>query len=172
MHERPNALLSDRYPASEYFDDLLRVTDGVTDEELARMTIWATADLLSWMESCGARFQPSLSGTLSLSRTNAFFLGGGKALMNSYYAMAEKIGIDVSYDTEVQHLEIENGRFRRALVRCKGFPAVIAARTMIAVIRPISNGSGNTGARLLITSSFEAHLMRRGGFFAICLIKG
>ncbi|TWA63465.1 hypothetical protein FBZ82_113123 [Azospirillum brasilense] len=39
-----------------------------------------------WMEECGVRFQPSLSGTLSLSRTNAFFLGGGKALVNAYCA--------------------------------------------------------------------------------------
>ena len=31
------------------------------------------------MEEHGVRFQSSLSGTLSLGRTNAFFLGGGKA---------------------------------------------------------------------------------------------
>ena len=53
------------------------------------------------MTRCGVRFQPSLSGTLSLSRTNAFFLGGGKALINAYYATAERLGVDILYDSEV-----------------------------------------------------------------------
>src|SRR5215475_11536053 len=106
MHEKPHSVLIDQYSESEYFSDLLRVTGGATDVTMARMTIRATADIIRWMESSGARFQPPLSGTLSLSRTNAFFLGGGKALMNSYYLMAEKIGVDVLYDTEVRQLEI------------------------------------------------------------------
>ena len=39
------------------------------------------------------RFQPSLSGTLHLSRTNAFFMGGGKALVNAYYRSALALGV-------------------------------------------------------------------------------
>ena len=62
------------------------MTGGQTDEHLARLTIRATRDALPFMERCGVRFQPSLTGTLNLSRTNAFFLGGGKALVNAYYA--------------------------------------------------------------------------------------
>ena len=55
------------------------------------------------------RFQPSLSGTLSLSRTNAFFLGGGKALVNAYYPTAERLGVDIIYDTEVRTLALDDG---------------------------------------------------------------
>ena len=51
--------------------------------------------------SHGVRFQPSLGGTLHLGRTNAFFLGGGKALMNAYYAAAQKRGVRVLYNAEV-----------------------------------------------------------------------
>lgn len=43
------------------------------------------------MQERGVRFQPSLSGTLSLARTNAFFLGGGKGLVNAYYRTIEKL---------------------------------------------------------------------------------
>ena len=46
----------------------------------------------------GVKFQPPLGGTLHLGRTNAFFLGGGKALLNSYYRTAERLGIEVAYD--------------------------------------------------------------------------
>ena len=132
MHDGPLSVLTDKYTANEYWDDLLRVTAGNTDEALARMTIRSTAEILPWMESCGARFQPSLSGTLSLSRTNAFFLGGGKALMNSYYITAARLGVDVLYDTEVLQLQLQGGRFSRAILTCKGFPAEVSGRSVVA----------------------------------------
>ena len=132
MHEAPASVLTETYLEDEYWDDLLRVTGGQTDESLARMTIRASAEVMPWMEACGVRFQPSLSGTLSLSRTNAFFLGGGKALVNAYYRTAERLGVDVSYDTEVLSLDLDKGFVRSASIRRKGFPETVRARSVIA----------------------------------------
>ena len=67
-------------------------------------------------------FQPSLTGTLNLSRTNAFFLGGGKALVNAYYATAQRLGVDVLYDTEVEAIDLDDGFVRKLTVTSKGFP--------------------------------------------------
>ena len=106
MHNGPLGPLIDSYTEEEYLADLLKVTDGKTDRSLARLAINSSEECLPWMEERGVRFQPSLSGTLSLARTNAFFLGGGKGLMNAYYRTAEKLGIDVRYDTQVTHLEL------------------------------------------------------------------
>jgi tricarballylate dehydrogenase len=131
MHESPTATLADRYSESEYWNDLLSVTRGNTDERLARMTIRATAELLPWMASRGARFQPALSGTLGLSRSNVFFLGGGKALMNAYYRAAERLGVEIVYDTEVQSLRLGDGVVREAVVVTQGLPASIRAKTVI-----------------------------------------
>ena len=86
------------------------MTKGETDEHLARMTIRTSEEALPWMEAHGVRFQPSLSGTLSLSRTNAFFLGGGKALVNAYYRQAEALGVTVIYDTQITHVHLEGDR--------------------------------------------------------------
>src|SRR5688572_8936049 len=97
MHKAPTDVLTESYLEEEYWKDLLLVTGGATDEALARMTIRASEDAFVFMKGCGARFQPSLTGTLSLSRTNAFFLGGGKALLNAYYATAETLGVEVVY---------------------------------------------------------------------------
>ncbi|NCX63360.1 MAG: FAD-binding protein, partial [Betaproteobacteria bacterium] len=99
MHEAPQDVLTDVYDADEYFEDLLRVTKGVTDETLARIVIRQSSSCRSWMKQHGVRFQPSLGGTLHLSRTNAFFLGGGKALMNAYYRSAERFGIQIRYQS-------------------------------------------------------------------------
>jgi len=111
MHEEPLSVLTGAYREDEYFDDLIQVTKGQTDEGLARMAIRGSESCLPWMEAHGVRFQPSLSGTLSLGRTNAFFLGGGKALVNAYYNTAEDLGVTVLYEAEVRHVVIKDDRF-------------------------------------------------------------
>lgn len=110
MHSGPLGPLVDRYDEEEYLADLLKVTDGKTDEKLARLAIRSSEECLSWMEEHGVRFQPSLSGTLSLARTNAFFLGGGKSLVNAYYRAAAKLGVEVQYEAPVTHLEFDEDR--------------------------------------------------------------
>ncbi|MDP2699139.1 FAD-dependent tricarballylate dehydrogenase TcuA [Thalassospira sp.] len=131
MHDEPTDVLTDAYHEDEYWDDLMRVTKGVTTESLARMTIRASAEVTPWMVERGVRFQPSLGGTLNLGRTNAFFLGGGKALVNGYFATAERLGIDILYDTEVRNLKIRDGVFQSADVISKGFPYTVTARNLV-----------------------------------------
>ncbi|WP_420862653.1 FAD-dependent tricarballylate dehydrogenase TcuA [Algirhabdus cladophorae] len=108
MHSGPLGPLIESYSEDEYLADLLKVTDGKTDQGLARMVIQASEECLPWMEEHGVRFQPSLSGTLSLARTNAFFRGGGKSLVNAYYRTAEKLGVDVLYEASVTHLDVQD----------------------------------------------------------------
>ena len=75
-HDESLGVLSGRYDLEEFYEDLLRVTKGNTDEALAKQVIRNAPESYLWMTRQGVIFQPSLSGTLSLSRTNAFFLGG------------------------------------------------------------------------------------------------
>ena len=117
MHDGPLATLLDSYSEEEYWQDILGVTGGKTDEVLARLTIRNSADLVQWLQLHGVHFQPALSGTLNLARTNAFFLGGGKALVNALYLTAERLGVEVHYGSEVQTLEIEEGCFRSAGIK-------------------------------------------------------
>ena len=111
MHDAPQDVLTDAYTEEEFWQDLLKVTGGQTNEPLARLVIRASATCRDWMRRHGVRFQPSLSGTLHLSRTNAFFMGGGKALVNAYYRSAEALGVQVRYDAPVDRIETADGRF-------------------------------------------------------------
>ncbi len=110
MHGAPLGPLVEEYSEDEYLEDLLKVTGGKTDEHLARLAIRTSEECLPWMEEHGVRFQPSLSGTLSLARTNAFFMGGGKSLVNAYYRTATGLGVDVLYEAAVTHLELKGDR--------------------------------------------------------------
>ena len=105
-------MLTGAYSEDEFFADLLRVNGGEIERRSSRLLIQQSLDCADWMGRHGVRFQAALRGTLHLSRTNAFFLGGGKALMNAYYAAAARLGIDVFYDAEVVGLEVEARQVR------------------------------------------------------------
>src|SRR6218665_1460637 len=117
MHDAPQDVLVEAYPEEEYWQDLLKVTGGLTNEHLARLVIRPSSDCRGWMRSHSVHFQPPLSGALHVARTNAFFMGGGKALVNSYYRSAEKLGVQVLYESPVDRIETGNGRFIAAYVK-------------------------------------------------------
>ncbi|EUB99280.1 precorrin 3B synthase CobZ [Rhizobium sp. CF080] len=115
MHDAPQDVLVEAYPEEEFWQDLLKVTGGETNEYLARIVIRASSNCRDWMRSHGVRFQPSLSGALHTARTNAFFMGGGKALINAYYRSAENLGVTVRYDTPVAKIELDGDRLVAAI---------------------------------------------------------
>ncbi|MGR3744347.1 MAG: FAD-dependent tricarballylate dehydrogenase TcuA [Pseudooceanicola nanhaiensis] len=131
MHHGDLGPLVETYDEAEFFDDLIRVTKGETDEALARMCIRSSEECLPWMQAHGVRFQPSLAGTLSLDRTNAFFLGGGKALVNAYYLTAQDLGVKVLYEAQVRHVGIEGARATHLEVEVDGVTRHFHARAFV-----------------------------------------
>ena len=131
MHEAPTALLTEAYSEEEYVADLLRVTAGRTDEALARLVVRESARCPGWMQRFGIRLQPPFRGTLHLGRTNVFFLGGGKALMNSYYAAAERLGVRILYDAQVVGLDLVDGGCRSVSVMINGRVETIEAKAVV-----------------------------------------
>ena len=127
-HDAATETLSGPYTEEEFWEDLLRVTGGQTDETLARHMIHESKDMLHWIVQQGVRFQPSLGGTLSLGRTNSFFLGGGRSMLNALYITAERLGVDILYDAEVTALDIEDGFFKSVTLRDQ----VVSGRTLVA----------------------------------------
>ncbi len=151
MHDAPQDVLVDAYPEEEYWQDLLKVTGGLTNEKLARLVIRASSTCRPWMRSHGVHFQPSLSGALHTARTNAFFMGGGKALVNAFYRSAGKLGVRIRYNAPVERLELEDGRFV-ASNKPTGASALSASRPARvcwprAASSPTSTGFGRPGAR-------------------------
>jgi tricarballylate dehydrogenase len=131
MHDGPTHTLAETYSEEEYWQDLLKVTEGRTNEILARLMIRESAKLLDWLHERGVRFQPALSGTLNLDRTNIFFLGGGKTLLNAQYLHADRIGVNVFYDSEVTGLAIDESGFREATFSHDGEPHTIRAKAVV-----------------------------------------
>jgi tricarballylate dehydrogenase len=131
-HDAATDTLTGPYSEEELWDDLLRVTEGQTDEELARHMIHESKEMLGWIAEQGVRFQHALGGTLSLGRTNSFFLGGGRAMLNALYRTAARLGIEVRYDAEVVDLDMGDGFFQSATFKQGGDLHTINAAAMVA----------------------------------------
>jgi len=130
VHDEATDVLTGPYSEAEFWEDLMRVTGGDTNEELARLTLRASKDVGAWMEDHGCRFQPSLRGALQLSRTNAFFRGGGKALMNAYYHTAEQSGVEIEYGFEVNDVTFGEGPLVSVAAGDAG--RVVTAKSVVA----------------------------------------
>src|ERR1700756_2107431 len=131
-HDAATEILTGPYTEQEFWDDLLLVTGGKTDEELARFMIKESKDILNWIVEQGVRWQPSLGGTLSLGRTNSFFLGGGRAMLNALYRTAEQLGVEILYEAEVRDLDIADGMFLSAELKHNGKHLRAHAATLVA----------------------------------------
>jgi tricarballylate dehydrogenase len=156
-HDSATDTLTGPYTEDEFWDDLLRVTGGNTDEQLARFMIARSKPMLGWIGEQGVRFQPSLGGTLSLGRTNSFFLGGGRAMLNALYRTAESLGVRVIYDSPAIGLDIEDGRFRSATLATPKGERVVRARALVAAaggfeanIEWMKEGWGDVAGNLLV----------------------
>ena len=157
MHDAPTDVLTDRYSFEEYWDDLMRVTKGVTNNDLAELTLRGSAALTAWLSARGVRFQAALSGTLNLGRTNAFFLGGGRAMLNALCRHAETVGVQFIYDAEVDDVQLIDGfcegivvnwNDRRLALSCKQL--VSAAGGFEANLDWLAEGWGDAAKNFLV----------------------
>lgn len=123
---------SGKYCEEEFLDDLIGVTGGPANMDLAKFTIRESATLRQWMTDHGIAWQAPLAGTLHLGRTNRWFLGGGKALVNAYFDRAEKMGVEVRYDACVTDFAINNQICDGVTVRgADGTPEFIRAGAVV-----------------------------------------
>ena len=131
MHKTATEYVTGPYEEDEFWEDLRQVTGGETNEKLARLTIRGSEELGDWMPANGVRWQKPLRGTLHLTRSNLFMLGGGKAMINAYYDTASRLGVEIAYESEVGELTIRDGEFRSAIVFRNGAVQEIPARAIV-----------------------------------------
>ena len=107
-HETATAFVAGRYRESAFLDDILRVTRGHTDRELARTLVSASMNIADWLVGNGVRLETRNDVSRPPSTRTAFLLGGGKAMINSLYATAIGLGVRVAYDSRLVDLDLQN----------------------------------------------------------------
>ena len=130
-HLQGDRFVNGSYGPEEFLDDIEAVTGGEGDAELTELLVNASLDIADWASAHGARWQLPLRGTLGLARTNRFFLGGGKALLNAYNRTAERLGVDVVYDTTVADLLFDGNRCTGVATRTRADDSIVPAGAVV-----------------------------------------
>jgi tricarballylate dehydrogenase len=73
-HAVADQFFSGPYSEEEHLQDLIGVTGGPANLDLAKLAIRESSTLPGWMSAHGVHWQQPLAGTLHLGRTNRWFL--------------------------------------------------------------------------------------------------
>jgi len=130
-HGSADEFFSAPYSEEEFLEDLIGVTGSPANLDLAKFVSRQSTKLPQWMSEHGVAWQQPLAGTLSLGRTNRFFLGGGKNLLNAYYRTAQKMGIEIRYSSFVEDLIIEDDSFEAVVLKTNGGRELIRANAVV-----------------------------------------
>ena len=86
-----------RYTHADYYDDIMTVTEGKSDPELAEVLVSQAAPAVRWMGSHGHTWIPTYANPVSANVVS--FNGGGYGLQEQWFKTAEQLGVSVYYDT-------------------------------------------------------------------------
>jgi len=103
------------YPRSAFYDDLMRVTGGKSDPELADVLVNNAHDTAIWLREQGVRWGLMYSRqSFKVDGVYKFWgglacetVGAGKGLVDSLFDRIVDLGIDIAYGTMGDHLLID-----------------------------------------------------------------
>ena len=119
VSEEDTRSLSERvyaYTESDYYDDIMTVTNGRSDPTLANILVSDAYETVLWMRSYGHAWIPSHESPTSANVVS--FDGGGFAMQERWFHAAERLGIPVHYETEaVEMLQDRAGEVTGVMAR-------------------------------------------------------
>jgi tricarballylate dehydrogenase len=100
------------YTTDQFFDDMFRVTQFRTDPDLCEQLVTKSFDAMRWMQSKGVRFVP-IWGRQAYNINGKFKFwggltvevwGGGPGLIDQHTMIAQKLGVEIRYNTRAVSL--------------------------------------------------------------------
>jgi tricarballylate dehydrogenase len=129
-----------KYTEDEFYDDLMRVTEGLADPELAQLFVSESFPTLQWLQGHGVRFVLAF-GRQAFKRDGKFYfwggllveaVGAGKGLSDQQFAVAERLGVEMRYSTKgVRLLQDQKGHVVGVTAQGPEGFADIPAKTVI-----------------------------------------
>ena len=128
------------YAAEQFLDDVMRLTEGLSDPDLADLLIRRSRPTVVWMRGHGVRWILML-GRQSFQvggkhrlwgGLNVEAVGGGPGLIQALYGDAERMGVEVRYGTKANGLLLDQRGAIRG-VACRGADGFfeVAARAVV-----------------------------------------
>jgi tricarballylate dehydrogenase len=129
-----------RYTEEEFFDDIARVTEYLTDAALASILVHQSLDAMKWMRKKGVRFALAL-GRQAFKSGQKFrfwggapveYLGGGPGLVDRLFEISLERGVEIWYGARAVGLSTDSaGAVNGVVVRKPGGTAIVRARAVV-----------------------------------------
>lgn len=114
-----NSIEVGKYSEDDYYDDMMRVTHGLSDPELAQILVSQAHPTMKWLQENGVRFVLSFGRQAFKDGDKYRFWGGlvveavgaGKGLSDQQFDVCMRKGVEVRYATQgVNLLQDDSGR--------------------------------------------------------------
>ena len=130
------------YSEDEFYDDLMRVTEGLSDPDLAQLLVSESHPTLQWLREHGVRFVLAF-GRQAFKRGDKFHfwggllveaVGAGKGLSDQQFEVCERMGMEIRYDTKgVKLIQDQTGQVTGVTVKGpNGFEDLSAKSIVLA----------------------------------------
>jgi len=130
------------YPEESFHDDLMRLTENLSDPDLADVLVTRSRPTVVWMRSHGVRWILMFGRqSFRVEGTHRFWgglsveaVGGGPGLVQALYARAQALGVEVRYATKATRLLLsDQGAIRGVVYRSlQGFGEITAGAVVLA----------------------------------------
>lgn len=128
------------YPETEFYDDLMRVTESLSDPEMADMLVRRSYHTMKWLQAQGVRFVPLWGRQAFKVEDRYHFWGGlileavgaGKGLSDQLFDIATQNGVHIAYGTAATNLLMDDfGKVAGVRVKGSSGYADIAAKSVV-----------------------------------------
>ena len=140
--EEREAIDVGRYTQAQFYDDLMRVTEGLSDPELAQVLVSQSYPAMKWMQEQGVRWILAYGRQAFRHEGKLRFWGGliveavgaGKGLTDQEFEILERKGAPVLYGTKAHALSTDSrGRITGLTVRdAAGFREIETKAVVLA----------------------------------------
>jgi tricarballylate dehydrogenase len=129
------------YATDQFLDDLMRLTEGLSDRDLADVLIHRSRPTVVWMRGHGVRWILMMARqSYHVGGKHRFWgglnveaVGGGPGLIETLYEDAARLGVDVRYGTKATGLQLDaRGAIRG--VSCRGPDGFFEVATRAVVL--------------------------------------
>jgi tricarballylate dehydrogenase len=129
------------YTEENFFDDLMRLTENLSDPDLADVLVKRSRPTVVWMRRHGVRWILMLARqSYKVGGRHRFWgglsveaVGGGPGLVQALYDRAAALGIEVRYETKATRLLLDDRGAIRGLV-CQGPEGIAEIGTPAVVL--------------------------------------
>lgn len=129
---------SNQYTTEQFYDDLVLASTFRADPDLIAHVVDNSLSTLRWMTTHGVSFLPLLSASFVKEGIRRFkggtvliANGGGVGLVEALHTAAERVGVQVRYETRARELVMRHGKVAGVEVDTPAGREVIEASTVV-----------------------------------------